>query len=238
MKSKRMLHLDYMENGIKMVLDRDTNTLIPQWKAELEETVMIWCKKCGAPYLSTRDKCPYCGFTREEEKIETELERAQKNVRRAKGLDEPAKLTVGDLSIVKREQREHRIEEGQRRLENQKRGLTVGDLSWTTESKDSAEEQTQRARAEKAGLTVGDQFVGRRFTPQPTLSESQELIAEMQAEHRQKREESVKIKNLIIAQEEEKQIRKDAAAIRIREEREQVDRDLDKLLRKGKAHLG
>jgi len=72
------------------------------------------------------------------------------------------------------------------------------------------------------------------------MSESQELIAEMQAEHRKKREETIKIKNLVIEQEEEKQIRKDAAAIRIRQEREQVDRELDKLLGKGKAkaHVG
>lgn len=238
MKSKRMLHVDYMENGSRMVLDRDTNTLIPEWKAGLEESVMVWCKKCGNPYLSIREKCPYCGFTRQKEKIETELERAQKNVRRARGLDEPPKLTVGDLSIVNQAKRDHRVEEGQRRLANQKQGLTVGDLSWTTESKDSAEEERQRARAEKAGLTVGDRFVGRRVTPQPILSESQELIAEMQAEHRQKTEESIKIKNLMIAQEEEKQIRKDAAAIRIRQEREQVDREVDKLLRKGKARYG
>jgi ribosomal protein L37E len=218
-----MLHLDYMENGSRMALDRDTNTLIPKFEADLEESVMVWCKKCGAPYLSIRDRCPYCGFTRQEEKIENELERAQKNVRRAKGLDEPTPLTVGDLSFVKKEQREHRVEEGQRRLDNQKRGLTVGDLS---------------IRKGKDNRGLDQLYEGQRAYVEPQMSESQELIAEMQAEHRQKREESIKIKNLIIAQEEEKQIRKDAAAIRIRQEREQVDRELDQLLRKGKAHLG
>jgi ribosomal protein L37E len=218
-----MLHLDYMENGSKMALDRESNTLIPEWKAELEESVLIWCKKCGAPYLSTRDKCPYCGFTRQEEKIESELERAQKNVRRARGLDEPAKLTVGDLSVVKKDQREHRVEEGQRRLDNQKRGLTVGDLSVCKGKDDRA---------------LDELYEGQRAYPVAHMSESQELIAEMQAEHRQKREEVSKITNIMIEQEEEKQIRKEAAEARIRAEREQVDRELDQLLRKGKAHLG
>lgn len=237
MKSKRMLHLDYMENGSRIPTETQI-TLIPEWKADLEETVLVWCKKCGAPYLSTRDKCPYCGFTRQEEKIETELERAQKIVRRAKGLDEPAKLTVGDLSVVKKDQREHRVKEGQRRLKNREQGLSVGDLSWTTESRDSAKEERERPRAEKAGLTVGDRFVGRRVTSQPILSGSQELIAEMQAEHRKKMEESIKIKNLIIEQEEEKQIKKEAAKARIKAEQQQVEKELDQLLRKGKAHYG
>ena len=220
MKSKRMLHLDYMENGSTMVLDRYTNTLIPKWKAELEESVMVWCKKCGAPYLSIRDKCPYCGFTREEEKIETELERAQKNVRRAKGLDEPTPLTVGDLSFTKKDQRERRVEEGQRRLDNQKRGLTVGDLS---------------IRKDKDDRALDELYEGQRAYPVAHMSESQELIAEMQAEHRKNREETSKITNIIIEQEEEKQIKKEAAKARIRAEREQVDRELDQLLRKGKV---
>jgi len=208
-----------------MALDRATNTLIPKYKADLEESVLVWCKKCGNPYLSIRQECPYCGFSREEENVENELERAQKNVRRAKGLDEPTPLTVGDLSFVKKEQREHRVEEGQRRLDNQKRGLTVGDLSVCKGKDDRA---------------LDELYEGQRAYPVAHMSESQELIAEMQAEHRQKREEVSKITNIMIEQEEEKQIRKEAAEARIRAEREQVDRELDQLLRKdkAKAHVG
>lgn len=220
MKSRRMIHLDYMENGSRMVLDRATNTLIPKYKADLEESVLVWCKKCGAPYLSIRQECPYCGFTRKEENVENELERAQKNVRRAKGLHEPTPLTVGDLSFVKKEQREHRVEEGQRRLDNQKRGLTVGDLS---------------IRKDKDDRALDELYEGQRAYPVAHVSESQELIAEMQAEHRKNREETSKITNIIIEQEEEKQIKKEAAKARIRAEREQVDRELDQLLRKGKV---
>lgn len=235
MKSGRFMHVDVVENGKRMMLDRQKNVLVPE-----EAESMVWCKKCGAPYLSSRQKCPYCGFTREEENVEAELERAKKAVRMAKGLDEPVKLTVGDLSFARQNQRQHRVKAGLRRLDNEKRGLTVGDLSWTTESKDSPEEELQRARAEKAGLTVGDQFVGRRFTPQPTHTESQEIASEMMEKAQQKREEVSKITNIIIEQEQEKQIRKETAQARIKAEQQQVEKELDQLLRKGKAkaHMG
>jgi len=213
------MHIDSLVDGKEVVLDRKTNAL------RINEPELVWCKKCGAPYLSSRQACPYCGFTRLEEKIESELERAQKNVRRARGLDEPAKLTVGDLSVVKKDQRERRVEEGQRRLKNQERGLTVGDLS-VCKGKDNR------------GL---DQlYEGQRAYVEPQMSESQELIAEMQIAHAKKREESIKIKNLIIEQEQEKQIRRQETEARIRAERLQVERELTELLRKGnvKADVG
>jgi hypothetical protein len=147
-----------------------------------------------------------------------ELERTQKNIRRSKGLDEPIALTVGDLSFVETSKRKNRVKDGMRRLENMEKGLTVGDRSWATAQKDSR------------GLD--GLCVGQGVYVAPSMSESQEVQADMMAKHQKDQEEIFKIRQMIFEQQQESQARKDAAEARRRRDHEQVDKEVADLLRK------
>jgi hypothetical protein len=117
------------------------------------------------------------------------------------GLKAPGKLplTVGDLSVVKKKDRETRVKEDRQYLRNLKEGLSIGDLSVAADERESIEARVDADLARKdESLTVGDLFRGQRPNDlAPSTSESQEILAEMQAKMREKREEVLHIQNLL-----------------------------------------
>ena len=152
------------------------------------------CSQCGhegpAPFeivLPTRQTTP-----------QEELERAQKNITRARGLDEPIALTVGDLSFVETSKRKNRVQDGMKRLENMERGLTVGDQSFASTQKDSK------------GLD--NLYVGQGAHVASSMSESQEIQAEMMAKRRKDQEEVFRIRQIMVEQQREKELRREAHA--------------------------
>jgi hypothetical protein len=155
-----------------------------------------------------RGKCPVCGHeepapfeivlpTRQTTPQE-ELERSQKNIRRARGLDEPIALSVGDLSFVETSKRKNRVQDGIKGLENMERGLTVGDQSFASAQKDSK------------GLD--NLYVGQGAYVASSMSESQEIQAEMMAKHRKDQEEVFRIRQIMVEQQQEKELRRHARA--------------------------
>jgi len=180
------------------------------------------CWSCGLRWilkLGEEDVCPRCGRpnvipeTSPPQKIEIVLkhrdettgqvlQRSAKLLKQAKGVRE-VPLTVGDLSCVS--SRKRSPEEARQHLRTMNQGLSIGDRSIVTDNKDSIENQVQRAQAEKRGLTVGDlSGLYRDAIPQPTMSPSQEILSEMQAVHRKKRQEVLKIQEYMFNQQQEK----------------------------------
>lgn len=167
-----------------------------------------WILKPGEP-----DICPNCKrpnvileteaappetikivLKRGDESPQETLERSKELIRDAKGLP-PVKLTVGDLSIATAQKNSH--ENVRQRLRAMKDGLSVGDKSWVTAQKDSIEVQLQREDAEKRGLTVGDLSVVKSARPQPSMSSSQEIAAEIMRKHAEKRREVLEMEQRI-----------------------------------------
>jgi hypothetical protein len=110
-----------------------------------------------------------------------ELERTQKNIRRAKGLDEPIALTVGDLSVV--EAKKNSPENVKQRLRDLKEGLSIGDLSIATAKKD--------------GKGLNELFVGRHPVVKAFVSESEEIKMDMMKKRRKQVDERFHIQNLM-----------------------------------------
>lgn len=94
----------------------------------------------------------------------------------------PTELTVGDLSVVNEPKRKNRVKDGQRYLRNREKGLTVGDISKVTDEKPDEPR-------------LDNLFVG-PATPEPSTCESQEVLMEMQADMREKREDIRRICSL------------------------------------------
>lgn len=112
-----------------------------------------------------------CGLPPPEEALAT----SRKILRELRGQPEP-KLTVGDLSVSKKYEREHRVEENRRWLKNRERGLTVGDLSVVA------------ARKNMQGGLDG-LYEGQGAYVQPSMCASQKLAAQMMTNHREKAKE-------------------------------------------------
>jgi hypothetical protein len=138
-----------------------------------------------------RGKCPVCGHEEpapfeivlptRQTTPKDELERAQKNIRRAKGLDEPKALTVGDLSVV--EAKKNLPENVKQRLRDLKEGLSIGDLSIATAKKD--------------GKGLNALFVGRHPVVKAFVSESEEIKMDMMKKRRKQIDEMFYIQNLM-----------------------------------------
>jgi len=219
------MHVDSLVDGKEVVLDLHIMSLRPK------KDVVIREGEQSADNLRTVQIV----FKRNDDSPEETLRKSKKLLRQMRGLDEPVRLTVGDLSVTEKEKQKSRARDAKRYLRNVEQGLSIGDLSVVTEEKDSVKSEAQRARADRDGLTVGDLFVGRGFVPEPQTSESQELLAEMQAKHNRKREETLKLKQIMFEQEQEKKAWKEAAEARRRRDAEQVDQDVAKLLKKRRA---
>ena len=125
-----------------------------------------------------------------------ELERAKKNVRRARGLDKPRTLSVGDLSFSAESKRKNRIQDGTQRLENMERGLSVGDLSFASAHKDPTE--------------LDGLYVGQGAYVAPSTSESQEVADEMMAKRQRDQEEIFRIRQIMFEQQQEKELKREA----------------------------
>jgi hypothetical protein len=154
------------------------------------------CWKC----LGTEQMAPFEFLPRYPPAKQTtpqdELERAQKIIRRARGLDEETELSVGDLSFVETSKRKNRVQDGIKALENMERGLTVGDQSFASAHKDPTE--------------LDNLYVGQGAYVASSMSESQEIQAEMMAKRRKDQEEVFRIRQIMIDQQREKELRHEA----------------------------
>jgi len=178
------MHVDSLVDGKEVALDWATHRLIPR-RVLAETTVSDVTTEI---VLKHRNESP-----------EQTLQRSAKIIKDSKGLPS-VKLTVGDISWVRAQKRDPR--RVRQRLQAMDRGLSVGDLSYVTAEKDSVESELQRAKAERDGLSVGDLFHGRRCSPQPNMSESQELAAKQIQRHRKKVDERRRIGELLSGNDE------------------------------------
>jgi hypothetical protein len=106
----------------------------------------------------------------------------------------PAKLTVGDLSVVNEPKRKNRVQDGMRYLRDREKGLTVGDRSVV--------------RQDQRGLK--DLFVG-PAAPKSNTSPSQEVLMGMQRKQWEKIDEVARIKQIMFEQARTDKIRREVA---------------------------
>jgi hypothetical protein len=166
------MKIDSLVDGKEMLLDRKTQTFVPRIVVD------------GAKDTVTPNIEPFEIVLHLTEgghlSPETVLEMSKKILG---GLKAPAQaeLSVGDLSVVKKKDRETRAKEARQYLRNREKGLTVGDLS--------------KADEDRRGLS--DLYAGPAI-PEPSTSETQEMLMEMQRKQREKREEILHIQNLLV----------------------------------------
>jgi uncharacterized Zn finger protein (UPF0148 family) len=178
------MHVDSLVDGQEVVLDRKTNELLP--RATVDALLPGRCTRCGVAMVKRQSGeyyCPKCGGTVAQpvESIPNptlEIERAKRNIQRARGFGEESKLTVGDLSVVDEEKRKA-VRQRLRALHD---GLTVGDLSTATD-----------AKLEEARLD--DLFVGGKV--EPCVSESEAVKAKMMEKHKRKLEEMQRLRRML-----------------------------------------
>ena len=120
-------------------------------------------------------------------------------------------------------------------MRTRKQGLTVGDLSVVTDSRDSTTEELRKQRDETRGLSVGELYCGRRASDFPSdLSPSQEMRSKMQADHREKRQKVLKIQEYIFNQQQEKKAQEEAVGRRYADSAE-FEKDVEEAIRKEQA---
>jgi DNA-directed RNA polymerase subunit RPC12/RpoP len=198
------------------------------------------CPQCGHPYVIEgriaegpsvtpgpakylHAKIAIVKDSTENLKPEEVLEKSRQIFKQMRTPD-AVKLTVGDHSVVEQNKEKYRSRDTKRYLRNHEQKLSVGDLSVATESKDSVDSEMQRARAERDSLTVGSKFVGHPTIIEPAVSESQEILMNMQECHRNGWEYERKIRAHIFEKQEEDKARS-------RRAHEQIDREVAELRR-------
>lgn len=177
----KYMPIDHMEDGQPMVLDWATDAIVPRKQVSCHGD----CAHCDwlETDIAIRSFEPFeivlpGGHATPEEA----LAKSKEIMKRRRKVPEQ-KLTVGDLSVVKKKDRETRAKEARQYLRNQKQGLSIGDISKVTDEKPDEPR-------------LDNLFVGARVIESNT-SESQEILAKMQTDMREKREEIQHIQNLI-----------------------------------------
>jgi hypothetical protein len=170
------------------------------------------CGKCGHVWETEANKnepCPSCGYKQVvhgyqvgemfvtldvAQKADAELERTKellKSIRAPGG----AKLTVGDISLATCKKNDPKIV--RQRLRAMAQSLTVGNMSEVTAERDSVDAELQREQARARGLTVGDLSVAKKHIPEPSMSPSQEIAADMIRKHNDERRKVSEMKERV-----------------------------------------
>jgi hypothetical protein len=203
------MRVDSLVDGKEVVLDRKRHVLTPRIVAP------------GADYADPMYPTVWIAEDRPREIVlpsyqgeppELIMERSKKLVARAKGLGEPTPLSVGDLSIEKKQRNSpEQVRQRLRNMEDPR--ASVGDISVATDRKESLDAKVDAAMAGKdKGLSVGDLYRGLRSNDfgGPSTSESQEALMQMQARQRKKAEEVFEIKQIIDQQAQAKDVKREA----------------------------